>query len=277
MAQRILRGVAAQLTLGLLDADGAAADAAGALTVEVRRSDGTVVVAAGSATEHPGTGSYRRALTPAQNNELDELTATWTDAGDASTHTTAHEVVGAYYFDLAAMRASDPSLADATRYPAADLLAARQEVEEEAERICGQAFVPRFRRATVADVAGELELTDHRIRSVRSLGVGSITVDPTKISIAGRVLSGSWPSGTATVAYTYGWDAPPADLRRAALTRLRHKVNASRSGVPDRAVSFAVAEGGTYRLDTPSATRTGLPEVDAVYARYTVPRIPGMA
>ncbi len=43
----------------------------------------------------------------------------------------------------------------------------------------------------------------------------------------------------------------------------------NKTGIPTTASSFTVADGGTYRLDLPGAWKTGLPQVDAVYARYS--------
>ncbi|MGF1954189.1 hypothetical protein, partial [Lactococcus lactis] len=71
------------------------------------------------------------------------------------------------------------------------------------------------------------------------------------------------------IEYTAGWDAPPAELKDAALLRLRSVLNRATTIVPNRATSF-VAEGGvTYRLDTAAAFKTGIPDVDAVYDRYS--------
>ena len=59
------------------------------------------------------------------------------------------------------------------------------------------------------------------------------------------------------------------DLKRAVLTRLRHRLNFARSGIPDRAVS-QIDLTGSYQLDLPGAYKTGIPEVDATYARYSL-------
>jgi hypothetical protein len=67
----------------------------------------------------------------------------------------------------------------------------------------------------------------------------------------------------------YGLDRPPADLVREAKIRLRTVLNSNKSGVPDRASSFTMAEGGTFRLDMPGPFKTGIPTVDAAYGRYS--------
>jgi hypothetical protein len=81
-----------------------------------------------------------------------------------------------------------------------------------------------------------------------------------------------WPFGTGNVIieYEHGFDRPPDDLRRASLVRVRTRLNIHRTGIPDRATSFTVAEGGVFRLDMPGPYKTGLPEVDAVYGRYSL-------
>ena len=53
------------------------------------------------------------------------------------------------------------------------------------------------------------------------------------------------------------------------MVRLRTVLNIPKAGLPDRTTSFTVADGGTYRLDMPGAFKTGIPSVDAAYARYS--------
>ena len=284
MAQRVLRGVAASLSFTNVDQNGTPVAAAGAVTAGVTRADGTEVLAAGSATTSGGTGVYLRALTAAQTALLGQLTATWTDAGDSSTHTTTVEVVGGYYFSLAEARAADTTLADDTRYPDATVLRFRQQVEVECEEICGQAFVPRYRRVRVdGNGSNGLLLPDPRARAVRSLRIYSgiayqaYSADELAdlvVTDAGEVLRSSgavFPSGddNILVEYEHGWDAPPADLKEAALTRLRYRLTAARSAIPDRATSMQTEGGMTFRLDRPDRRKTGIPEVDATYGRYS--------
>jgi hypothetical protein len=42
-----------------------------------------------------------------------------------------------------------------------------------------------------------------------------------------------------------------------------------RSGIPDRVTSYTAVDGGSYRLALPGAYATGIPDVDAVYSRYS--------
>ena len=82
---------------------------------------------------------------------------------------------------------------------------------------------------------------------------------------------GVWDEGRRNVVIEYecGWDAPPGELAGASMIRLRSVLNRSLSSVPDRATSFVTEGGTTFRLDTPHAFATGIPEVDAVYNRYS--------
>ncbi len=82
---------------------------------------------------------------------------------------------------------------------------------------------------------------------------------------------GVWDEGRRNVVIEYecGWDAPPGELAAASLIRLRSVINRPFSSVPDRATSFVTEGGTTFRLDTPHAFATGIPEVDAVYNRYS--------
>lgn len=269
--------------------------AAGPVTVTVTDPAATVV-ATGTATP-TGTDGYTFPL-PGQS-ALTELQVSWagTVAGAAVVEVDQVQIVGGFLFDLVQARASDKSLQDTVKYPTGDLVRVRTEVEQECEWICAQAWVPRYRRV-VLDGTGTPDLTlpdgadEHRggvhlrgVRTIRSATIAprfglpavaltveqlaALTVRPG--GVLRRADGSAWTAGDSNivVAYEYGSDAAPADLVRAALTRLRDRLNFDKKQVPDRAVSFTVAEMGTYRLSLPDAYRTGLPEVDAAYARYS--------
>lgn len=249
-------------------------------------------VTSGNATSL-GSGAYGFTLAP--QTELAALTVTWTGtiAGVSTAQSTYAEIVGGFLFTLQQARASDEVLVDTTRYSAADLIAARLEVETECETICDRAFVPRYDRV-VLDGTGTsevlLRLSDparsvadvSTIRSAKmadsvdgtfvALTAGqladlAVTTDGTLVRTGGDVFT----EGRANliVELEYGLDRPPADLVRAALTRLRSTLNINKTGIPDRASSFTMADGGTFRLDMPGAFKTGIPGVDSVYARYS--------
>lgn len=253
-----------------------------------------VSVASGNATlGGVGSGTYSFVL-PAQA-ALKALTVTWsaTIAGSATTQTTYAEIVGGFFFSQKQGRDSDASLADTAVYPVADLVAARLEVESECETICDRAFVPRYERVVLDGTGTDQILLRHsdptrsvaEVRTVRSVKMAA-TPDATFVSFSAAELAaltvsadgtlvrtgGDWfTEGRANVVveYEYGLDRPPPDLVRAALTRLRTQINVNKSGIPDRASSYTANEGGTFRLDMPGAFKTGIPGVDAAYARYS--------
>lgn len=289
--QQILRGVAATLSWQNLGSDGEIAAPSGAVTVGVTRADGTVLVSPGTATSGSGSDPRTYSLTSANNQLLDLLTVTWTDGGDSSTHTTYVDVVGGYYFTIAEARLSDASLFDGNKYTNAAIATARREVEEEFERICGVAFVPRFRREVQSGTGGAELLLDMQeprvIRGVRNYTDLTGYTDWTSDELSSLVLDdwGLISSRTGVtfecgnqnlvIAYEHGHSRPPGEVKRAALTRLRSRLNMALSAVPDRASQFTVTEGGTYRLDTAGALKTGLPDVDGVLDRYSR-RAPGV-
>jgi hypothetical protein len=61
---------------------------------------------------------------------------------------------------------------------------------------------------------------------------------------------------------------------RAAKILCRARLAETRSPIMERASQYQPdGAGGMIRLDTPTATRTGIPAVDAVLARYLIPGI----
>jgi hypothetical protein len=269
----------------------------GAPQVTVTTPDGAQV-ATGTATTD-GVGGWTFAL--AGQPDLTELTQTWTgtlpdDAGQV-VESGQVEICGGHFFSIRKGRDSDADLSDTDRYTTADLIQARLEVEQECEWICAQAFVPRWRRLRVDGTGtSDLVLPDGGdevrggvlLRGVRA--VRAVTLFP-RAGQAGVPLTGQqlaaltirtggalrrtdgtvWPAGDSNVVVDveYGADRPPDDLVRAALTRFRSRAQLTKTQIPDRAVSFTVTEMGTYRLSLPDAFRTGIPEVDAAYGRYS--------
>jgi hypothetical protein len=261
-------------------------DPTGTTTYTIVDANGDAVTA-GNATLVAGEGRTTAVL--AGQAVLKHLTVTWaaTVDGTARSEVDYVEVVGGFYFTTAEGRASDASLADPVKYPPDDIEAARLEVEVECEEICERAFVPRYRRL-ILDGTGtsDLVLQDAEVRSIRRVAVaptmsGTFT-DLTAGELAAlaaradrtlrRTDGNVWTEGfrNVVVEYEYGLDRPPVDLVKAAKTRLRTRLNINKSSVPDRAMSFTVADGGTYRLSLPGPFTTGIPEVDAAYARYSL-------
>lgn len=236
----------------------------------------------------PVDHTYTLTIDTGATAALDALTVTWVVVGgdQTTTATDTVEVVGGRLFTLAEARASDSSIADPNVFPASEVDARRLEVELEAEAICGRSFFPRFRRVAV-DGSGLVRLIvpDTDLRAVRDVTVTS--AGPTETAwtagqvgmvatggggLLTRLDGGIWPRGASniTVGYEHGLDAPPEDLRQAALIRLRGVLKRNRSGVPDRVASYT-NEAGTFRIAMPGARKTGIPDVDAAYERWSVP------
>lgn len=280
---RVLRTASVVLT-HVFYVDETPTDATGAVAVSVKRLDGTVITSSTASGPSP-TGTYTFTI-PAQAN-VDTLTVDWaaTVAGSAITARDTIEIVGGYLFGLAEARAMPPAL-DTTKYPTAKLAQKRIGVETECEEICGQAFVPRFARVEFTldgqsrgtTLINKLTLPHINIRTLRACTIDGVTQSLTGLTVSqSGVLRGLTWAGVITgnkivVEYEHGLDFPPEDLKDAAMLRLRSRLSAGDSGVPQRALSFSVADGGVYRLSTPAANRTGIPEVDGVYERYTLDR-----
>lgn len=284
--QRVLRGTSAVLTWQNLDADGEATAPVGTVTVGVVDASGAEVIASGTATAVDGD-ARTCTLTPEQTSDLNLLTATWTDDG-GGTFTTLVEVVGGYYFSVAEARAAAPAMSDDVNYPTDKIIEARRQIEEEFERICGVAFVPRYAREQLWSTCEWQSIPAWpAIRRIRSLSwvdaFGTETPFTTeelalaRIDDAGlRILWSGLPYGTTIAGYEHGYDQPPAEVKRAAFQRLRYLVAKPNSAIPDRATTFSIAEGGTYSLAMAGAYKTGQPDVDAVLDRWSM-RVPGVA
>jgi hypothetical protein len=281
--QRLLQATSGNLTVTLRDSDGEPNATPSGVTVTVTRSDGTALATAQSAVSD-GEGVWHYALTAAQTATLDILSATWT-ASAVVVARTLHEIVGGYYFSAAEARATETSTAPKSKYPDLDVIDKRREVEDEFERICCVAFVPRYRKALVSGTDScSVLLPDpmvRTIRSVRAYTYATSYIDFTSDQLAALVVNeagrlertdgGRFFSGceNIVVAYEHGYDRPPADVKRAAITRLRERLNAAKKGIPDRATSFSASDGGTYGLARANAFATGNDEVDAVLDRYS--------
>lgn len=288
--QRIRAGSPATLTVVLTDQDGEPRAAVGGVTLHVTRANGNDVVAAGAAATPTGdVGAFSFALSAAQTAALDWLTCTWTEAS-GGVYVTTVEVVGGFYFSIADARNADRRLRDVAKFPDADLLRVRQEVEQECERITGRAFVPRYaRRVLDGDGGDTLMVRETDLRLVRSLSVSGLVYSSTfwVANPSGRIVIGSrsrlnWQSddwspamhfwrGRANVVvdYEYGWDSPPADLQAAALARLRDRLVVDKTNIPARATVQNTPDG-SFSLYTAGlrGASTNNPDVDAVYASY---------
>lgn len=259
--------------------DETATDAVGSVTYSVKRLDGTVV-ASGTAS-HPGTtGLYT--FTLAAQSLVDIFTVDWTGSvgGGAVTVRDYVEVVGGFLFSLDEMRSARPAL-DSVRFSTQNLIDARLEAEVIAEKICAQAFVPRFARFELDgnnDFA--LVLPIHTLRTVRAVSTGTNTTD--RVALTGSGLTAvefseagiisrrgavwMWGRKNIVVEVEYGLDYPPEQIHRAAIIHARSLLTQTDTSIPNRATSVQGNPGGaTYSMAGPSAERTGITAVDALY------------
>jgi hypothetical protein len=283
MILRVLRTAKATLTRAFY-LDEVETLPSGAVVVRVTRLDGSLVDEQDAVgPDADGAWSY----TFPGRDVLDDLIVSWsvTLGGDAVVlDQDSIEVVGGLYFGLAEGRDVDPALKSVERYPTGKLVAARIETESECERITGQAWVPRFARATVSgdDRAG-LVLPHSMIRTIRSVSVAGTALDVG--SVAGLTFSdvgllmrpsgAVWPRGSRNIVveYEHGNDRPNADILRGAKLRFKSFVLEGRSALPDQAERRVTVEasGTSTVYGSPTAERTGLPAVDAAYHRWPAP------
>lgn len=286
--QRVLQGVAATVEVTLFDQDGVATAAAGDVTAEVTRADGTTLVAAGAATTSGGTGVYRLALDADDTANLDLLTVTWTDDGDDSTHTTTVEIVGGYYVSVADIRAAK-NLSDTSKFTNPELIAARRWFEDKFERATGVAWVPRYTRLVVDGTGGyTLPVDVMQIRAVRSVRAYTSVDDYTaytadELADLGidtwgqlrRLYLGTFTAGAKNyvLEIEHGYDAPPADVKEAAIVAIRDKLLGDQTG--SRVYAVQTEDGIIRNATAGTNTPFGLPFVDEVVAarNHTVPAV----
>lgn len=252
-----------------------ATDADSAMAFTVAKLNGTSVTSGNA--NHISTGVYS---IPISLSSLDTLVITWVGAfaGVVQVQYDYVEIVGgqAHLCSVSQVRNSKPAL-DTTKYTTADIEAAIVETECEFEDICGQAFLPRYKRVAVdGNDDYTIALPDPFIRTVRSVSVNGVAWTAGQLSNVeygdSGILSihgGIWMFGRKNIIfeYEYGHDYPSPYLATAAVIRSRSRLGLTDSKVPYRAMSYSSAEGGTYRLSMPGQTTTGIPEVDATLAR----------
>lgn len=216
----------------------------GAVTVDITRGNGTVLVA-GAATTDNNDGTYDYTLAVADNDQLDLLKLDWTVTSTSEVLTTYEEIVGDLLFTIDQARSKTTTgqqkpLASSSAYTDADIAAVRQEITEWFEDVTARSWVRRYCR-------GEGVGTGHRLLNLATLrlrtadgqplrrpratsGVArliSVTVDGTTvptadIEIDGYMLyhkSGLWTRGAATDPYNvaieweYGLSPTPLEAR----------------------------------------------------------------
>ncbi len=277
---RVLRTAKATLTRSFY-LDEAGAIPSGSVAVSVTRLDGTAVESGTAVAD--GAGGY--AYTFGGLDVLDVLELSWsaTVGGDAIVLDQDRiEVVGGFYFGLAEGRAVDRVLADPVKFPVADLIERRIEVEDECERLTDQSWVPRFCREAVQATGGTALVLSHPlVRAVRAVSVAGVAyagpvVSALEFSSLGLLYrSAGWARGQQVVVeYEHGHDAPNAEIRRAAKLRFKSLLLESVAPLPDRAERVVTVDqaGGSTVYASPTADKVGIPAVDAIYGRYGSPR-----
>jgi hypothetical protein len=276
--------------------DEVATGASGSVVVTITRLDGTVVQTGNAVL---GGDGITYSFTFNGLDILDDLMVSWaaTVGGDAVVLDQDRiQVVGGFYFGLAEARQIDPVLTSTSNFPTSTLIARRIEVEDECEEICRQAFVPRFYRETLDGNprVRHLRLRWPNLRKVRALSVNGVAWTQTQMDAVGADRLGiirptttwgwygnggpeyadSWPYGVGNIVveYEHGLDFPPATIVRGAKLRMKSMLLQNRSPLPDRAERLATTEAGVVMLAIETALSTGIPTVDACYAKYPSPR-----
>jgi len=277
---RHLVGVDANLVYSGSDQDGEPADV-GTVTVTVTNSYGTAVTSGAVAESGDSNEIRTTTIAAADNLSVDRLTAVWTGPNGVLA-TARYDIVGGYYATVADMR-EDTVLGSAVKHPVASLVKDRTEVESMLDDACRRAFVPRFYSEVLSGSGNDtLSLVQADLREVvwaqywtgaawadLALDVTEIPADPFGLAVARRYV---WPCGVNNirVGYRYGWDAPPADLRRAVVKAVEARRSGDNSGIPSRAISVQGTELGNVVLATPGLGKwiTAVPEIDEVINRY---------
>jgi len=298
---RVLRTAKATLTKTLY-VDETATPSTVPVAVTVSRLDGTVVQ---STTASGPDADNAYSFVFSGSDVLDNLVVAWSATINSDAVVLDNdqiEVVGGFFWSIAEARASDPSLTNATKYPTDYMIEKRMETEDEAERICSQAFVPRFAREVLdGNAQGYIRCRNPLIRTVRKVSIrqspSSAFVDLTADQLLNVVpgddgvlrldgglywpttgfwWGGFWPMGrrNVIVEYEHGMDYPPPDVVRGSKIRFKSMVLMKNAALPDRAEKVATSETGIVTYSSPAEDRTGLPETDAAYARHMSP-VPG--
>lgn len=283
-ARRIIVGAPAVLEFQLIDADGEPTSSGSAPTIGITQADGTVVVAAGTATTSAGAGRHSYALPARTRPEL--LVVTWTTGGVGFVDYV--EVVGGVLWSVAEAQSRDRTFGQGT-WTDEQIRQARRRAEDECYDLTGRRWVPHYTRATLPAQqrwTPDLLLPDDFARTVRD--ITEVASDGTTtawtnselaevIVMADGILrrrDGAWWPRTPEliVGFEHGADRPPEAIIDATIRRARYWLARPSSGLLDRATTFSSdGAGGTYRIIQPGADTTGDPEVDAIYKRHARP------
>lgn len=270
----IATGRPASLRLTVRDEDGVAGDATGSVTVVIADDSGTTVQTT-TATD-VGDGEYKLPLSSTVRNALGVYSAVWsyTVSGSSATVATIFEIVGDVLFDVADLRAYDTALEDDERYTAEMIRDARDAATERIENAAQVAFVQRARRVTLSGNGfTRLLLPDAEVTTLEEVWLDLVQEDETEIDLKTEGIAIhpiAWTSGVNNVElrYVHGYKATPEPVRRAAMAlAIEYLITSS---MPARATAQST-DLGEFRItvaNVDAGRDTGIPEVDAVIARF---------
>lgn len=271
--QRILAGAPTPvLRATILDQDGEAVVASpGTVTCTITRADGTVVATDRVTTV--STAAVTCALATSEALTLDVLTAVWSVSGVVR-HTSHHRVVGGFLFTVTELAERAGIQAD---HDLSTLRSERDRVTDLIESYCG-AQSPRYDLEEFIGTSSWHHVTMFRpIRVLRSVTcdgvaqtVANVDVDPNSGTLHGPV----WFARECSVGYEHGPDAPPADLRDAAVTAAADALLRRRGVYGPRVRSATNDAGVTQQFSYAGKDHpTGIDEVDAVIMRHAQFRV----
>jgi hypothetical protein len=278
--------------------NGELTDSEDPVTVQIKDGAGVNVGSSATAT-NVSTGVYEHQPTATQMDKLDIYSATWTYVlnGESREAPTYYEVVGGTLFAVAEARAFRPELTDGvpigklandTLYPTQAIVDARGEIQDLLQEILGYPVTLRGKREVLdGDHTSELALAETRVGTIYSVAetdsAGGVTqyteeqlldLQVTPYGFIKRKRLGVFTSGYGNLAihYAHGLTSVPGPLKRAGLILLYNRLVGS--DISDRAQSFT-NEAGTLAYATPNGINkfTGLPEVDAILAKYADNRV----
>lgn len=178
------------------------------------------------------------------------------------------------YFTSAEFRAFFPNDAAVQALTDDQIDTARGTAEEIIEKACHVAFTPRTKVVTLSGSNGtRISVPLYKVREVTGATVDGVTVDVAKLSLAdSSVYYSGWTQGFGNVALSvsHGYDAPPLEIKEAAMTLAKHR--AIKGPIDDRAVGVPT-DAGIITLATPGqrGSVTGLPSVDQAIQQYRLP------
>jgi len=260
----------------------------GTVTIGIVDLDGTVIVAAGTATTRNGSGAtttYTFSL--AVQADANELDVTWTRVSPVEAVVDRVHIIGGRLFTESELRAHyNSDLGDDTVYTDALLAEARDRITVEFEDICNVAFVPTYRRETIPGNGGRiLELDRPFISQVLAATIGTTSqtvADITPDSTLAWVYhtTSFWNDATrsdplnVTISYVHGHPTVPPDIKRAAmvLARMQLLKDVTGQGVPEIASSFTDPTGQytSFGANDMTGRWYGIPVVDATLRRKSM-------